>query len=31
MDHTGHRSVQVVRGYYRRVSAFDGHPGEGLL
>ena len=31
MDHTGHRSVQVTRGYFRRVDAFAHHPGDGLL
>ena len=31
MDHTGHRSVAMVRTYTRRVDAFSDHPGEGLL
>ena len=31
MDHTGHKSVQVARDYFRRVDAFTHHPGEGLL
>jgi hypothetical protein len=31
MDHTGHRSHAMVRVYTRRVDAFEGHAGEGLL
>ena len=30
-SHTGHRSEAVLRGYIRPVTAFDSHPGEGLL
>ncbi len=31
MDHTGHRSVAMVRIYTRRADAFADHAGEGLL
>ena len=31
MDHTGHKSVAMVRTYTRRVDAFSDHAGEGLL
>jgi hypothetical protein len=31
MDHTGHRSVAMVRVYARRADAFADHAGEGLL
>ena len=31
MDHTGHRSVVMVRVYTRRADAFADHAGEGLL
>jgi len=31
MDHTGHRSVAMVRVYTRRADAFADHAGEGLL
>ena len=31
MDHTGHRSVAMVRVYTRRSDAFVDHAGEGLL
>ncbi|MHA7839490.1 MAG: site-specific integrase [bacterium] len=31
MDHTGHKSVGMVRVYTRRVDAFRDHAGEGLL
>jgi site-specific recombinase XerD len=31
MDHTGHRSVAMVRVYTRRADAFSDHAGEGLL
>ena len=31
IDHTGHRSVAMVRVYTRRADAFAGHAGEGLL
>ena len=31
MDHTGHRSVAMVRAYTRRSDAFDDHAGDGLL
>jgi integrase len=31
MDHTGHRSVAMVRVYTRRADAFGDHAGEGLL
>jgi hypothetical protein len=31
MDHTGHRSVAMVRTYTRRADAFADHAGEGLL
>lgn len=30
-DHTGHASIAMVRTYTRRVDAFEGHAGEGLL
>ena len=31
MDHTGHRSVAMVRVYTRRADAFRNHAGDGLL
>ena len=31
MDHTGHRSVAMVRTYTRRVDAFADHAGSGLF
>ena len=31
MDHTGHKSVAMVRAYTRRADAFADHAGEGLL
>ncbi len=31
LDHTGHRSVAMVRVYTRRADAFADHAGEGLL
>jgi len=31
MDHTGHKSVAMVRTYTRRSDAFADHAGEGLL
>ena len=31
MDHTGHRSVAMVRVYTRRADGFADHAGEGLL
>jgi len=31
MDQTGHQSAAMVRTYTRRVDAFQGHAGEGLL
>ncbi len=31
MDHTGHRSVAMVRRYTRRADAFADHAGDGLL
>ena len=31
MDHTGHKSVGMVRVYTRRSDAFQDHAGEGLL
>ena len=31
MDHTGHKSVAMVRVYTRRVDAFADHAGAGLL
>ncbi len=31
IDHTGHRSVAMVRVYTRRADAFADHAGEGLL
>ena len=31
MDHTGHRSVAMVRTYTRRADAFADHAGDGLL
>ena len=31
MDHTGHKSVAMVRTYTRRVDAFEDHAGEGPL
>jgi site-specific recombinase XerD len=31
MDHTGHRSVVMVRVYTRRADAFADHAGSGLL
>jgi site-specific recombinase XerD len=31
MDHTGHRSVAMVRVYTRRADAFADHAGSGLL
>ena len=31
MRHTRHKSPAVALGYIRRASAFDGHPGSGLL
>ncbi len=31
MDHTGHKSVAMVRVYTRRSDAFADHAGEGLL
>jgi site-specific recombinase XerD len=31
MDHTGHRSVAMVRIYTRRADAFADHAGTGLL
>ena len=31
MDHTGHKSVAMVRAYTRRVDAFKDHAGDGLL
>jgi integrase len=31
MDHTGHRSVAMVRVYTRRADAFADHAGRGLL
>ena len=31
MDHTGHKSVSMVRVYTRRSDAFADHAGEGLL
>lgn len=31
MDHTGHRSVAMVRVYTRRSDAFADHAGDGLL
>jgi hypothetical protein len=30
-DHTGHRSVAMVRVYTRRADAFADHAGSGLL
>ncbi len=30
-DHTGHRSLAMVRTYTRRSDAFADHAGEGLL
>jgi hypothetical protein len=30
MDHTGHRSVAMVRVRTRRANAFADHAGEGL-
>jgi site-specific recombinase XerD len=31
MDHTGHKSVAMVRTYTRRADAFANHAGDGLL
>jgi integrase len=31
MDHTGHKSVAMVRVYARRVDSFTEHAGDGLL
>jgi len=31
MDHTGHRSVAMLRVYTRRADAFADHAGAGLL
>ncbi len=31
MDHTGHRSVAMVRVYVRRAESFADHAGAGLL
>jgi hypothetical protein len=31
MDHTGHRSVAMVRVYTRRAHAVADHAGSGLL
>ncbi len=31
MDHTGHKSVAMVRVYTRRSDAFVDHAGDGLL
>ncbi len=31
MDHTGHKSIGMVRVYTRRADAFQDHAGEGLL
>jgi integrase len=31
MDHTGHKSVAMVRVYTRRVDSFAEHAGDGLL
>ena len=31
MDHSGHRSVAMIRVYTRRVDAFEDHAGAGLL
>ena len=31
MDHTGHRSAEMVRVYTRRSDVFQDHAGEGLL
>lgn len=31
MDHTGHKSVAMVRVYTRRADAFEDHAGKGLL
>ena len=31
MNHTGRRSVAMVRVYIRRADAFADHAGEGLL
>jgi site-specific recombinase XerD len=31
MDHTGHKSVAMVRVYTRRSDAFSDHAGDGLL
>jgi len=31
MDHTGHRSVAMIRVYTRRADAFADHAGDGLL
>jgi len=30
-DHTGHRSLAMVRVYTRRADAFSDHAGKGLL
>jgi len=30
-DHTGHRSLGMVRVYTRRADAFEQHAGDGLL
>ena len=31
MDHTGHKSVAIVKVYRRRADAFQDHAGDGLL
>jgi integrase len=31
IDHTGHKSIGMVRVYTRRSDAFADHAGEGLL